>query len=83
MYSIIYKKTSEKELLTVPKEYALKIRDAINRLAANPFPRGSKKLSGADAYRIRIGNYRVIYTVESSRLIILVIKIAHRREVYR
>ena len=84
MYSIIYKKTSEKELLHLPKEYAIKVRDAINRLAVNPFPRGCKKSSGSDnAYRVRIGTYRVIYIVESSRLIILIIKIAHRREAYR
>ena len=83
MYSIIYKKTSARELLNLPAEPAIRIRNAINNLATTPFPRDCKKLTGIEAYRIRIGNYRVIYSVESSKLIILIIKIAHRRDVYR
>jgi len=84
MYSIIYKKSAEKELLNLPKEYALKVRKAINQLADNPHPSGSKKLAGnMNSYRIRIGNYRVIYTIVSDRLMVIIVKIAHRREVYR
>lgn len=84
MYTIIYKKSSEKELLSLPREYALKIRKAINDLSDNPYPLGSKKLAGnTGAYRIRIGNYRVIYLIESGKATILVIKIAHRKEAYK
>ncbi len=84
MYSILYKKSSEKELLSLPKGYAIKIRKAINQLANNPYPAGHKKLAGnIDAYRIRIGDYRVIYTIENNKCIIFIIKIAHRKDVYR
>jgi mRNA interferase RelE/StbE len=84
MYSVLYKKSAEKELLSLPKEAALKIRKAINLLAANPYPKGYKKLAGHfNAYRIRIGNYRVIYSIENKELLIIVIKIAHHKEVYR
>ncbi|MBF0424073.1 MAG: type II toxin-antitoxin system RelE/ParE family toxin [Magnetococcales bacterium] len=59
------------------------IKKAIS-LESNPRPQGAKKLSGmADTWRIREGDYRILYTIEDNQLIVLVIKIGHRREVYR
>ena len=56
----------------------------IQTLAVNPFPQGCRKLSGeADTYRVRAGNYRIIYEVEGKNLLILVLKIGHRKDVYR
>jgi mRNA interferase RelE/StbE len=63
---------------------AQRIADAINELAADPRPAGMKKLAGEDdLYRIRVGEYRIIYRVEKRRLVVLVVTIGHRREIYR
>jgi len=55
----------------------------VRTLAENPWPVGFLKLTGADAYRVRVGNYRIIYTVQSNELLVLVLDVGHRREVYR
>lgn len=83
-YTIVYKQSASKELLQLPAKIAYKTRAAINLLSENPRPQGCKKLKGSDnEYRIRIGNYRVIYIISDGVLIITVIKIAHRKDVYR
>lgn len=60
-----------------------RIRTAIDGLAANPRPRGAVKLAGRDDYRIRVSDYRVVYAVDDSERLVIVARIAHRREVYR
>ncbi len=55
----------------------------IQALAIDPRPTGSEKLSGHDLYRIRQGNYRVLYSIQDTDLVVLVIKVGHRRDVYR
>ena len=56
----------------------------IQALATEPFPHGIRKLTGADdVYRLRVGRYRVLYTVEAGRLVVLVLKVGHRKDVYR
>ena len=83
-YTILYKRSAEKELLSLAEMYAWKIRDAINNLSDNPRPHGCEKLKGSrNEYRIRIGNYRVIYTISDGMLIVTIIKIAHRKDVYK
>ena len=83
-YSIFYKKSAEKELLALPKIYALKVREAINKLSYNPRPASCKKLKFAiNEYRIRISDYRVIYIIKDNVLIVTIIKISHRKDVYR
>jgi mRNA interferase RelE/StbE len=83
-YSILYKRSAAEELLQLPVTVAFKVRAAINKLSENPRPHGCKKLKGSDSdYRIRLGNYRIIYTIADNVLIITVIKIAHRKDVYR
>jgi mRNA interferase RelE/StbE len=52
-------------------------------LAENPRPQGSQKLSGRDRYRIRQGVYRIVYSIEDDRLVVVVIKVGHRKDVYR
>ena len=61
----------------------LRIQGAITTLASNPLPPVAKKLSGRDAYRIRVSDYRIVYTIQKDVLTILVIAIGHRREIYR
>jgi mRNA interferase RelE/StbE len=71
-------------LLKLPPGIALRIKTAINKLAENPRHVGCVKLKGSvNAYRLRIGSYRVIYTIGDSLLIITIIKISHRRSAYR
>jgi mRNA interferase RelE/StbE len=84
MYSIRIKRSAEKQMRSLPLNVADKVGLAINGLAETPRPHGSKKLRGLDdTYRIRVADYRVVYTIEDEVLIVEVVKVAHRREVYR
>lgn len=83
-YIIIYKRSASNELLHLPATIAHKVKTVIDNLSEKPRPNGCKKLVGSEnGYRIRIGNYRVIYTITDTILLITVIKIAHRKDVYR
>lgn len=83
-YTIVYKRSASNELLHLPTNIAHKIKAVIDNLADSPRPNGCKKLTGStNDYRIRIGNYRVVYTISDAVLIITIIKIAHRKDVYR
>lgn len=83
-YTILYKRSASEELLQLPANIAHKVKAAINNLSENPRPQGCKKLKGSfNEYRIRLGNYRVIYTISKTVLIVTIIKIAHRKDVYR
>lgn len=82
-YSIELKKSAVKELNNMPKEDLRKITRKIASLAHNPRPPGAEKLSGDEKYRIRCGNYRILYLIEDDVLIVYVIKIGHRKNVYR
>lgn len=82
-YKIEWKKSAIKELKNLPKEIVPRIVKAVSELSSRPFPDGVKKLSGSEhTYRIRIGSYRVVYTVTKTTTIIEVVRVAHRREVY-
>jgi mRNA interferase RelE/StbE len=82
-YQITFARTAKKELLSLPKDIGEKILASIELLSINPRPYGCKKLVGyADAYRIRVGDYRVVYTVIDSTLMIDIIRIGHRKDVY-
>ncbi|MEX2606066.1 MAG: type II toxin-antitoxin system RelE/ParE family toxin [Kiritimatiellia bacterium] len=82
-YEIVFKKSVKKDLKKVPKEDVLKILKLIRSLAENPRPPQVKKLSGQDRYRMRKGNYRILYSIEDDKLIITVVKVGDRRDVYR
>ena len=83
-YKIEISSSAEKSLKKIPKKDISKIVEAIQKLAISPFPDGSRKLRGEEgAYRIRQGNYRIIYEVIEKKLIILVLKLGHRKEVYK
>jgi mRNA interferase RelE/StbE len=83
-YAINYKRSALEELIQLPENIAHKVKTAINSLAENPRPIGCIKLKGSkNDYRIRIGKYRVIYTISDQVLIVVVIKVANRKDVYR
>jgi mRNA interferase RelE/StbE len=82
-YKILIERPAQKDLSKIPQQYQNRIIKAIQSLAKNPRPAGSKKLSGRDAWRIRVSNYRVIYEIHDDRLIILVVVIGHRKDIYR
>ena len=82
-YRIEWKRSATKELRSLPNHMVERIVAAVAQLSANPFPPGVRKLSGSQhTYRIREGDYRVVYTVTASTLVIEVIRVAHRKEVY-
>jgi len=83
-YKIRWKSSAKKELKKLDKKIILRILQAVEKLANNPRQSGSRKLVGSESiYRIRVGDYRIIYNIESSLLTIEIIKVGHRREVYR
>jgi mRNA interferase RelE/StbE len=83
-YQIEIKKVAVKFLKQIPEKISNKILIEIDALAENPYPPGYKKLKDTDnEYRIRIGDYRVIYSIYNEKLIIEIIKIAHRKDVYK
>lgn len=83
-YSIAYKPSAAKAFRKVHPDQRRRIKEAIEALATNPRPQGSTQLSGGDGeYRIRVGNYRVVYDIQNAELRILVLRVGHRREVYR
>ena len=83
-YSVELAKSAEKELRRIDGRYIPRIFAVIESLEKEPRPVRCKKLSGSDhTYRIRIGTYRVIYDIQESRLLVLVIKIGHRKDVYQ
>ena len=82
-YSVVIKRSAERELRAVPKRDLGRVVTRIRRLADDPRPPGSEKLSGEDRYRIRQGDYRVVYAVDDEQRIVEVVRIGHRRDVYR
>jgi mRNA interferase RelE/StbE len=83
-YQIIIKPTAEKSMDKIPLSARRRIADAIEELRSDPRPAGVVKLAGDDnLWRIRIGNYRVVYEIHDDRLIVLVLRVAHRKDVYR
>jgi mRNA interferase RelE/StbE len=82
-YRVALKASAEKELLRLPDPIATRILAKIKCLAEDPRPHGCKKLAGgADEWRIRVGDYRAIYTIDDELKTAVVTRIAHRREVY-
>lgn len=83
-YSIAYKPSAAKAFRKIHPSDRLRIKEAIEHLAQDPRPQGYVQLSGGDGEcRIRVGQYRVVYDIEDDELVILVLRVGHRREVYR
>ena len=82
-YSIEFAKSVRRDFKRIPKSDADRILRKIESLAENPRPPESKKLTNDDSHRIRIGNYRVIYDIQDEVLIVLILKVGNRKDVYR
>lgn len=82
-YKIEIKKSAAKEIEHLPRKDLESILEKISSLAKNPRPYNCKKLSGQEKYRVRCGDYRILYSIEDTILIVIVVKVGHRRDVYR
>jgi mRNA interferase RelE/StbE len=82
-YRIEWKRSATQELRRLPREMVGRILKAVEQLATDPYPSGVRKLAGSEhTYRIRVGDYRVIYSILASALLIEIIRVGHRRDVY-
>ncbi|WP_367874794.1 type II toxin-antitoxin system RelE/ParE family toxin [Luteolibacter sp. Populi] len=81
-FELLLRPSVEKDLKKIPSEDLRKIFARMEALRADPRPPGCVKLSGMEAYRVRQGNYRIIYEIQDAKLIVIVVKIGHRRDVY-
>lgn len=82
-YTVKLKRSAEKELDNLPTKIHDKVINILLSLKENPFPHNFKKLRGREGYRIRVGDYRILYLIDESDKNIEVVSVAHRREVYR
>jgi mRNA interferase RelE/StbE len=82
-YNLVTKKSAERELRAIPKQDLRRVVMRIQGLAHQPRPTGCEKLSGQERYRIRQGDYRIVYAVDDEQRTVEIVKIGHRRDVYR
>ena len=83
VYRVELSRRAERALLSLSAEVSRRIESKIDALARDPRPRGAKRLAGEELYRLRVGDYRVLYQVRDRVLLVLVVDVGHRREVYR
>jgi len=83
-YKVEWKNSAKKELKRLPRQVIVKVISAVEKLLDNHYPAGSKKLVGTEhTYRLRTGDYRIVYSIQNDRLIIEIIRVAHRKDVYK
>jgi mRNA interferase RelE/StbE len=82
-YRVLIKPSAAKELEAIPKKGRARLATKIANLRGNPWPPGGEKLSAQEEYRVRQGRYRVVYSISDAEKTVLVVKVAHRREVCR
>lgn len=82
-YSVSLKHSVLKDLEPLPATDRARIMERIGALTDDPRPRGCEKLSALERYRIRVGDYRIVYAVEDAELVVWVVRVGHRRDVYR
>lgn len=83
VYKIFFKKSVEKDFKSIPKKDLKKILDRIEMLAEDPRTAGCEKLTGQERYRVRQGLYRIVYSIQDDELTVWVVKVGHRKDVYR
>lgn len=81
-YKIEIKRSAQKEIKKLPDTVLKRVVEKITSLAQDPRPDGCKKLSGEEKYRVRVGDYRILYSIKDDVLLIYVVKVAHRKDVY-
>ena len=83
-YAVVLKPAALRDLRKLPEDIRRRVAVRIDALAGDPRPAGVERLQGeAELYRVRVGDYRIVYQVESKALVVLVVRVGHRREVYR
>lgn len=83
-YTIEFRPAAARDFRKLPADIRLRLAKKIDALATAPRPDGVKKLAGeAEFYRVRVGDYRIVYQIEDARLVVLVVRVGHRRDAYR
>jgi mRNA interferase RelE/StbE len=82
-YKVYFKESVEKDFKSIPKKDLSKILQRISQLSLEPRPMGSEKLNDQERYRIRQGNYRIIYSIQDARLTVWIVKVGDRKDSYR
>lgn len=82
-YKIVFRQSVARDLRAIPKQDLRRILAAINALSEEPRPAGMEKLSGQEKCRVRQGNYRIIYEIRDDEVVVVVVKVGHRKDVYR
>ena len=82
-YKVHFKASVERDLTAIPKKDLKKILKRIEELTENPRPWGCEKLTGQERYRLRQGRYRIVYSIQDDELTVWVVKVGHRRDIYR
>jgi mRNA interferase RelE/StbE len=82
-YTVLIERYAQKQIMKLEKKIIPVIKTAIASLADNPRPYGYKKLKGEEAYRIRVGDYRIIYEINDDKIIVTVVSVGHRKDIYK
>lgn len=82
-YHLKLSRTAEKQLAKIESKDRVRLVTSVRELSSNPRPHGAIKLSNRDAWRIRVGSYRVIYEIKDQELLVLIIEVGHRGDIYR
>jgi len=82
-YRVFLKKSVEKDFGSIPKKDVKRILKRIKMLEEEPRPQGCEKLTGQERYRLRQGRYRIVYSIQDDELTVWVVKVGHRRDIYR
>lgn len=82
-YRVFFKRSVEKDFASIPKKDVKKILNRIKMLEEDPRPLGCEKLTGEERYRLRQGRYRIVYSIQDDELTVWVVKVGHRKDIYR
>jgi len=83
VYKVYFKESVEKDFIAIPKKDLKRILQRIKILEDNPRPLGCEKLTGRERYRVRQGRYRIVYSIQDDELTVWIVKVGHRKDVYR
>ena len=82
-YKLFFKKSVQKDFDAIPKKDLIRILNRIEALAEDPRPHGCEKLTGQERYRLHQGQYRIVYSIQDNELSVWVVKVGHRKDIYR
>jgi len=83
VYKVYFKESVEKDFIAIPKKDLKRILQRIKMLEDNPRPLGCEKLTGRERYRVRQGRYRIVYSIQDDEVTVWIVKVGHRKDVYR